>query len=554
MTRRMRLSFIALAGLVALSALLFQCSQPTNPGTSSGNIAPETRLSNLPINDPAGTLPSATPTVTLSWVGDDPDGFVTGFRYRWSYMENGVSVYRPWTTVLNVNVTGVCMIVYGNTAAIPDVYHYFVTLAPSIQDSVLSSLTAGNPVFVAGDTVYAANAKHILNPNVGVFVFESLDTLNQHIFEVKAVDNMAVEDPTPASVTFWTPKAIPPDTRLVEPYPSDSTFMIDKVTETFPGLKFYYEGLDLKSKGLEYSWSVDSLAWSPYSTKQVAVVTASDMKPPYTGPHTFYVRARNDYALEDPTPAKYSFQAIVPAFVNPSTPHRILVLNCTRNGTGTVGFPSSVQMNAFYSDILNAAGKTGGFDVWTMATERKFPSRLMLANYTSLIIHNDAQNGDLIGTIDAPRALLFSEYLSIGGKLIVSGWKLFSRIDTTFQEERFHIWTFSTSSFYRLNNDYDFVGGTGQLGYPDVALDTTLFRPIWAGALDQVPIVSPRGFAEVIFRYQTKSLNPLFQNGILGIRYLGITYSVIYLGFPLYYAQRDNAIAVMKKSLQDIGE
>jgi hypothetical protein len=101
-------------------------------------------------------------------------------------------------------------------------------------------------------------------------------------------------------------------------------------------------------------------------------------------------------------------------------------------------------MNAFYSDILNAAGKTGGFDVWTMATERRFPSRLMLANYTSLIIHNDAQNGDLIGTIDAPRALLFSEYLSIGGKLIVSGWKLF-QIDTRSRKTIPHL-TFSIES------------------------------------------------------------------------------------------------------------
>jgi hypothetical protein len=61
----MRLSFIALAGLVALSALLFQCSQPTIR-TSSGNIAPETRL--VQPHPRSGTLPSATPTVTLNWV------------------------------------------------------------------------------------------------------------------------------------------------------------------------------------------------------------------------------------------------------------------------------------------------------------------------------------------------------------------------------------------------------------------------------------------------------------------------------------------------------
>ncbi|MBP1649506.1 MAG: hypothetical protein H6Q30_2951, partial [Bacteroidetes bacterium] len=37
-------------------------------------------------------------------------------------------------------------------------------------------------------------------------------------------------------------------------------------------------------------------------------------------------------------------------------------------------------------------------------------------------------------------------------------------------------------------------------------------------------------------------------------RYLGITYSVVYLGFPLYYVEPDDALAILTKALQDSGE
>jgi hypothetical protein len=541
--------------LLALGGLLSNCSQPSNPGAPIGNSPPRTRLANLPINDPEGRLPSATPTVTLSWVGDDPDGFVTAFRYRWSYKtaDQG-TVYRDWTTLLNVSITGVTMIVKGDPSAVPDIYHYFVTLSPAVQDSVVNVLFTGGAVVVAGDSVVAANPKMILNPNVGSFIFESEDTLNEHTFEVKAMDNLGVEDPHPATVVFWTPKALPPDTRLVAPFPADSAFVIDKLTDTFEGLKFYYEGLDLKSKRLEYSWSVDSLRWSPFSSDQVAIVTVADMKQPYTGPHTFYVKARNDYNLQDSTPAYYTFRTVVPTFIDPSQPHRLLILTCTRNGNGNLGFPSVAQINAFYGSLLDAAGKAGTYDTWATTIARAFPSRAAIAGYSTIIVNNDAQNGDVNGNLTAANGALLSEYLSVGGKLIVSAWKTAERFDTTFAKDRFHIQTFTTSGYYRMNTAFDFTGGRGLLGYPDVQMDTTKMLSLWGGALANIPFVSPRGFAERIFTYESKTDSLPFQGNILGIRYLGITYTVVYLGFPLFYAQPDQASAIMKKALQDCGE
>jgi hypothetical protein len=540
--------------LLSLGGLLSSCSEPSDPGAPIGNSPPRTRLANLPLNDPLGRLPSETPTVTLSWVGDDPDGFVTAFRYRWSYLTPaGVAIYHDWTTLLNVSITGVTMIVKGNSMVVPDIYHYFVTLAAGAQDSVVNALVKGQPIVVSGDTVVAADPKSIVNPNVGVFIFESADTLNQHTFEVKAMDNLGAEDPHPASVEFWTPRALPPDTRLAAPFPIDSAFVIDKVTDTFPGLKFFFEGLDLKSKRLEYSWSVDSLRWSPFSSQQVAVVTTADMKPPYTGEHTFYVKARNDYNLQDSTPAKYTFRVVAPTFIDPARPHRLLILTCTRGGSGSLGFPSIAEINGFYGSLLDAVGKGGAYDAWVTTTVRQFPSRLALANYNGVIVNNDAQNGDPNGNLNAANGALLSEYLAVGGKLIVSAWKTAERFDTTFAKDRFHIQSFSDPQYYRMNNSNDFVGGQGSLGYPDLHLDTTKFLPVWNGALASIPYVSPRGFAEIIYTFESKT-GSAWEGKPLGIRYVGITYTVVYLGFPLYYARPDDAAGIMQKALHDIGE
>jgi hypothetical protein len=141
----------------------------------------------------------------------------------------------------------------------------------------------------------------------------------------------------------------------------------------------------------------------------------------------------------------------------------------------------------------------------------------------------------------------------VGGKLIVSAWKTAERFDTTFAKDRFHIQSFSDPRYYRMNTAFDFVGGRGRLGYPDLQMDSTKMLAAWNGALANIPYVSPRGFAEVIFSYESKT-NSDWQGRILGIRYLGITYTVVYLGFPLFYAQPDDAAAIMQKALQDIGE
>jgi hypothetical protein len=66
-----------------LMALLFACTtnRTTKPG---GNLPPETHLS-LFFSDTLQLPGESTSMQVLHWYGDDPDGEVIGYEYRWSY-------------------------------------------------------------------------------------------------------------------------------------------------------------------------------------------------------------------------------------------------------------------------------------------------------------------------------------------------------------------------------------------------------------------------------------------------------------------------------------
>src|ERR1041385_2714251 len=81
---------------------------PKDPGTATENRPPVAHLANVPNDDTVSVADSATTTpsslVKLYWVGNDADGFVTAFMYRWSFKDSNLSPdikYRRWTVVLN---------------------------------------------------------------------------------------------------------------------------------------------------------------------------------------------------------------------------------------------------------------------------------------------------------------------------------------------------------------------------------------------------------------------------------------------------------------------
>ena len=318
--------------LLAVSAIAgLSC---TGHGTQYANIPPITRLANLP--PPQDTITSSNPRLTLYWVGDDPDGYVVAFKYRWSYPFKGQVQERPWSTILNIGIpksgsqnfalmldsTNYTRSEWGQGPSAYNgqqseryavaVYKYFATLSPeALSDTALTNpFGRGDTVLIQGVRVYAANPDvqafpvHV-NPNSGTFIFDSQDSLNAHRFEIGAIDNSATVGPM-ALLSFNTLRVTMPHTQI-NTSPTDTVLVLDHFTDTFTGIAFTFGMIDPNSRTKQYSWNVDSiqkdgtLRWSDWTDNTSAFVTAADFAPSrkYDMDHVFSVRSRNEFGSID---------------------------------------------------------------------------------------------------------------------------------------------------------------------------------------------------------------------------------------------------------------
>jgi len=474
--------------MLVIACLALTCSNPKEPGKLRPNLPPDTRLANVPPDDPRATHPLFA-LVTLQWTGSDPDGYIVKYRYRWvSYFASGDSVVHAWIDTVSTKVS---------------------------------------------------------------LVFESPDSVNRHLFQVKSVDNDGAEDPTPASVVFYTRRALPPDTKIKSgPSATDTLFAIERVTDTWKGIEYTFSGTDPDGEVVEFTWRVDSKPWRRWSITTRAVILASDLDPPLDGVHRFYVKCRDDTFVEDPTPDSTTFTVIVPTWEK-----GILVLDETRDGSGVVGSPSDAQVDEFYQRIVQQAGRTA--DLRDFSREG-FPSRRLLASYRVLLWHKDHFLVDARQRVTEKELAILREYLNVGGKLWLSGWDFLPHLfsDPTQGTD------FTTSFAYEYihlrdatkNNSSDFTGAMGVAGYPSLALDESKVDPRLGGKLPRIWVMTPRGFGEGIYNYISASQDPKFDGKSCGVRYLGTTYKVVFLGFPLFFMKEEQAVQVAREVLADFGE
>jgi hypothetical protein len=618
------LSTCCLGGIAALlllgvGILFWSCSNPGDLGQYNPNQPPITRLSNVP--PPQDTIKTPNPRLTLSWVGDDPDGYVVGFRYRWSFRltSHDAFQYKKYMVILNIVVKGFALMVDTDVdTLVPGVYKYFATLPPEGLDAPKTdSLAVGDTIKINGIGVFASNPDSIriqstglrvkysfpvhVNPNSGTFIFDSQDTLNFHTFEVSAIDNLGAVSTNAAMVSFWTPQVTPPHTEIVA-YPTDTVYVLNHKTDTFRGIRFAYRGFDPNSRTIDYSWVVDrdlwpagQVPWTEFDPSEEAFITASDFPDPYAMNHTFYVRARNEFGSVDTIFYFYrtarstagdstgidtvrawrDFRVIYPAFQDPHIPYQQKILFIDNNFEDakkpfTIDHPSRQMVTDYYTSLLNDLGKpTSMISYWKAGPippdGAGFPSLTELQKYSLVIFVADGVDG--LGTLGGTKpGLILSggrqsnliSYCYVGGKLITSGWDFRSTTNCQQSPEWFsNVWHIELQIRGAIY-DTAFIGATGQLGYPTIQLDTAKLDTGWGGSLFTTWLAYPVGFGEIIsqaqFNGRLRPQNNFYNNGPVAVRYLGITFDSIYLGYPLYYVERSTALAVLRKIFQDIHE
>ena len=442
------------------------------------NQVPETKIVNVPCENTDST--SYFALIKVSWIGWDNDGYVVGYYYRWNtyHLSRGDSIIREFK----------------------------YTEATS-------------------DTI----------------AFESSDSINLQIFEVKAVDNEGAVDPTPAHRRFYTTQVAPPQTEILIPADGAELFLLDHPTSSWPGISLKFRGSDPDGEITGYSWRVDDLPWSEWGRDTSVTINPLYFGGP--GDHTISVKSRDNTAVEDPTPAVVNIKLVKPTFGK-----GILVLDETKDGSGDWESPTDAQVDSFYQRVIERE-----FDSWDY-TDQGLPPKEMLGDYRLLIWHSDDKTDPNVGRNQE----YVADYLMVGGKLWLGGWKVLSSFGNPDFPLQYGYGEFPHDFLHlldaNLSDKNDFLGAQGVGGFSSVEVDSSKLLPFRHGRLYEVNCFTPGTFAEPILTFNSASQNMDFQGKPCAIKYAGTDYRLVFLGFPLYYIKQEDASLLAEEILNFLGE
>ncbi|MGA9117102.1 MAG: hypothetical protein WB626_10035 [Bacteroidota bacterium] len=583
---------LLLAG--TLLAGLWSCEYPE--GEQYGNSAPETRLANIPANDTIALyiLQGTIPQQTLYWLGDDQDGFVVAYQYRWIDFAAAGPDTNEWTTAVNLtNLTGTTLdtlILAHPRARSPfRIYNFLATIADqSLINAIQDSLGLGRWFAVpypSGpvefDSLRGADPLQVETPTKGTFIFNSNLDSNQHRFEVRSIDNNDVVDPTPAAVNFWTLRS-PGPIVFFTGGPPNNQYVLRCPTVRSPGLVFTSGGIDPSTEERYYAWSVDdSVDWSAWSEIPRFTVTASMFRETGSDTHWVYLKGKNRWDVESAIAAR-RFTAKVPPIDDPAWPHRTLVLNNTRAIGSVVSRTGPVDTNFVketWTAFMAGVGKTDSADYWTAASQPSispWPGLDVLVRYTCLVVVMENTpppiGGGSFHRIDIGKQDLMRRYMAVGGRLIWSGTPNIRSSFNSYEGWAADIIHATRSIPYRQNDSLDFVGMKGMNGYPDILLDSAVVAarlpvdPVYPGvtALRGIAVNYPYGFAQAVGSFDSQLNLPLFEDVPMAVRYIGggpdpgefcrQTFSVVHFAFPLTFCRQADVIAALRVAFRDLNE
>jgi hypothetical protein len=227
----------------------------------------------------------------------------------------------------------------------------------------------------------------------------------------------------------------------------------------------------------------------------------------------------------------------------------IVVVDETRDSPG---LPDSLQ-DAFYDYVLSGS-QFVGFEYGSVA-ER--PLLADMGPYSTVVWHADDYQ-QLLASQAVPD---LQAYLGAGGNLWFMGWQPTSDIEGAahypgdFAPGDF-MYDCLKVSHADLSSMSDSVQAVlGLAGYPDVNVDPTKVPvPSWAGTMRYVEALTSVASGEDIYTIDVTNDGSPFGGAVCGVRYLGEGFKTVFLGFPLYYMDREQARLLAHKVLNDFGE
>jgi len=231
----------------------------------------------------------------------------------------------------------------------------------------------------------------------------------------------------------------------------------------------------------------------------------------------------------------------------------VLVIDETSNSLGIPGRPSDAQQDSFYEYVFGDYQP----DFYEYADPTNQPGIVHLGPYSTVVWLDDDYAISYVAS-QGNQGLL-KEYLGYGGNLLMvswtglknmAGWLPKNIYPGQFAYDYLHI------SWADENSTADFGGAnsfdTSQ--YPDVEIDTTKEVPSWGDKLMYIVKILPASGGEDIYLFDSFSEDTAWEGKICGVRYLGTNYKTIFLGFPLFYLEKEDAKRLVHSAMDDFSE
>ncbi len=382
-----------------------------------------------------------------------------------------------------------------------------------------------------------------------------------HTFSVKCIDNQKAES-EPVGLAVFTTTFLPIPEIVEGPTNGQEVFMWPDTTETWHGVRFALGGDDVHrdvyyniiedGRVVRWAWWLDDSLFVPsrddFSPDNEAVIfngvsrngLVYDLP---TGWHTLYVSCMdNAQAISDSIVSR-AFYA-----VNPSFSKEILMVDAAYEP-----FPGAWDEEEIYENTLLL-----GVDVTriTMPGPPEANSYFLqpsdVGDYKAIYWYKGGTEQD---TLLSNQKELFSEYLSLGGNLVIEGLRTINDSFTYTIPKEFREGDFAYDCLGLASADepvgYPFEGATGAVSeYPDVRLKAGAFP---FPGLPFTTTVDARDEAAVIMHMISSDDAA---NGLpLAVRYhsgaSGAT--ALFFGFPIMYLEPDDLPALGQAIMADLG-
>lgn len=480
--------WVSLVGLLALAtagAAALNCERPTKPPFP--NKPPNTTVANVPVdNDTLFAL------VTLHWDGEDYDGYIAGYQYRYitHHLFKGDSVVQPW------------------------------------KSTPLTSLT---------------------------IAFESSDSLNYQRFQVRAVDNSGDVDPTPAEKRFYTYRTIVPKTHIAYPSDGQQFFAIDHVTDWWQGIRLTYQAKDEDGEVVEYAWAVDDGDWN--WTQDTTVYITPEYFSSLSGEHMLRVTSRDNTNLVDPVGDTVVVKLIQPTFEKriliidetdeTKFPPGVHFTDAQVDSFYARIFGTQDQWD-FLANGMPPKELLGQYKLLIWHADN-------LYTYDRDVHQLPAHIDDVMDYLNVGGDFIMSGWRILKSFAYQEPFpKTFE--EGTFIHDYLHI--IQADETPLVPADFTGAKGSSgfsDIAVDSVKLREAF---PFLGKLSQINVMPRRaGFTDVIYRYTNDDLTglPTFRGLPCGLRYYGTSFNAVVLGFPMFFIRDADAERMGKEILQSLG-